>query len=312
MNRSLSLVLIGLALAAPSYAQIKPQKLAKDLWQDMTHNLVDPQMGKFPLLREGRRVALDFDLLDKAKVGDRLRLKFNKDFSYVALLQRREDAPTLKNGYHWHGTLEGKQSSQFIITVDDTGIASWFTTMDNFVYTFTVEGSRKQTYARIYDDAANHAKSATPPYVNKALQTYMDNGGILNSNNNACNDDPNRINMGVYYTVLANAQALGTCAVRVSNGIAQANTCLKNSGLSLRLLPDPQRRGCFATSRIQLDGRLPHRPGEQDRQELGQRAHGPQDRRLRPDRADRRRRFRPRQHDRDRLPPFGLGPLPPR
>jgi Metallo-peptidase family M12B Reprolysin-like len=229
-------LLAGAALQTTATSQ-KPEAVAPDLLKSVAHFVspADPMIGKFPLLRDGRRVAVDFKLLDEAKAGQVIRIEFKKGLVYYARLVKREVAPTLKNGYHWHGTLEGKVSSQFIITVGAAGIASWFSTADENPHTLTIEGNRKEAYARLYDDSANHAKSAVPTVVDQAIQLYQRNGGVMQSNNSGCSDNPNQIFVGCYYTSVALVQSLGSVAVRISNGIAQANTVLRNSGLALRL-----------------------------------------------------------------------------
>jgi Metallo-peptidase family M12 len=226
-------LLPAVLLTSPANSQA-PQSIAPDLLRPVK-NSADPMLGKMGALRQGRRVSVDFGLLERARPGQLLRLEFFKDTVYFARLVKREKAPTLTNGYHWHGTLEGKPGSQFIITAGSGGIASWFHTNDAREHTLTFEGNPREAYARVFDADAEHGSGIEmPAWLRRQVDAAMIRGGTMNSNN-GCSDNRNQIFVSAAYTVLAYSQSRGSVPARVSNGIAQSNVVLRNSGLSVRL-----------------------------------------------------------------------------
>ena len=213
---------------------------------DDAPNLLTPLAGLTdPLAQTGilrsRPVAVDLRLLARVAPQDVLRVELFKDKVFRARFVRREKVGPV--GYVWHGTLDGHLQSSFIISVVDQCVSASFDTW-NKPGTLTLGWAPGMHIAREIRVRRGVVKSIAAPAL----------GG--RPEGNACNDDPDRINVLIVYDYLAWQQAFwnhGALRSKLNKRVAHANQVMRNGIIAMRFYVTSYMQANYWTADMATD-----------------------------------------------------------
>ena len=155
----------------------------------------DPMSPSQTILRS-RAVHVDLKRLAAAKPNDVLRVELFQDTVFRARFDRREDYGARQ--YLWHGRLDDREHSLFIISVDHASVFASFTHASHeHPYMIEIQGALGGHFVRELKQVHKNPPLAVP-------------GPVRPPSGNTCSDDPNKIRIMCLYGRGAFAQA-GCC-----------------------------------------------------------------------------------------------------
>ncbi len=215
--------LLTLALSPVAFGQALARIEAPDL---LIPTLRDP--APEPGIKRARTVRVDTALLRRAVVGTLLRIKMFDDADFTVRLDRLELEPFVKDSFHWHGKVLGREGSEVILTISGTGFAGWIFPNEPKLQSLMIQGGNGAYVAQELDDDKHVCMTPHLPQAHRDQHT-----GIASL---VCNDDPEQIDLLLAYDASASVAAGGdsNASAACLNGVSNANVILNRSSIFMR------------------------------------------------------------------------------
>lgn len=211
-------------------------------------------------IKRSQAVRVDVGLLRRVQPGHVLRMRLFHDAIFDARFETVDVEPHVPDTFHWRGRLLGHEGSHFVITVHENACAAWVFPNDAKFESLAIQGDSGNYFARELKDSAHGCHGGLA--LTKDLIDRSVTGPLA-----ACNDNPDKVRVLLCYD--STARSKGETAVRAAilNGLAIANTALRNTNLSISWIAATTPRWVSyttsGTTRTDLD-RLTHIKGHKD------------------------------------------------